>query len=173
MHIPGKSHGYSGLEAIFPSFPKESMKSSAPAVLEIIPAETFPNVNRTFKLDGLENFLKLVKDRNLSQPVLSQIDKSPPYWIQQHLQSKVIQHWIDRVEEIEKHNTTLCKDDRELKWSFTYFKKVPDSSDVVLGEERHLTSKDNDHKAIFSDEYPAPQSLRTVDAEIGLRIRRY
>ena len=29
--------------AVFPSFPKESMKSSAPAVLEIIQAEIFPN----------------------------------------------------------------------------------------------------------------------------------
>ena len=134
-----------------------------------------------FLLKETMSFYKLIYQRNLAQPKLFRINYKSPNWLKQKLQ-KCIEHWKKILEDVNNHNEQQEKEAKaqgravgreelcSLDWSLKENIYNPKSrSFVVLGTEKHLHSLKNAHNAVFGDEFPSPQSLRSVDAQITVR----
>jgi len=112
----------------------------------------------------LDIFKDIIINRNENQSPQRRIVSRPPNAIASAL-DKGWEKWGN----ISKG---AAADAIQMQWvNYPFMPPPPPETCVVLGDERHVRHPDK-HRAAYSPDYPAPQSLRSVDSTIGVQTRR-
>jgi len=121
----------------------------------------------TPKPSEFDKFIEIIESRNRSQIPERQIVSRPPNAIQSALDSGW-EKWA-HISDLAARNG-VDVDWVNYRLSMMYGRPPPPETFVVLGDERHVKDPEN-HKAAYSPNYSAPQSLRAVDSTIGVQTR--
>ena len=108
-------------------------------------------------------FKNIIINRNHNQSPQLRIVSRPPNAIASAL-DKGWDKWGKISYDAEQNGNSM-------QWVNNYNATPPQETFVVLGDERHVRHPDK-HRAAYSPDYPAPQSLRSVDSTIGVQTRR-
>ena len=147
---------------------REAGGSGIPWVTTTSPSEWNRDADRPPEFD---DFIDILQDRNMAQTEERRIRQSPPNAISDIVEGGQGRWELLSTEAREAHDPERP---RQLLWDAP-MRKTTDylahASEVVLGEELHVKQPDQ-HRAVYSPDHPAPLSLRSVDSQIGVEIRR-
>ena len=116
------------------------------------------------KTVDIERAMDLIEKRHQKQPLERQIIQSPENFIRDSLLDPFYSIWMDYCSRAEGEST-------ELRWSNWGRQALPQDEMrwCVFAGELQVGSLND--KAVFSNDYQTPNSLRTTDGEIQVRSR--
>ncbi len=140
---------------------REAVASGIPWATTTSPSMWNSNRNRPPEFD---DFIEILEDRNQAQTEERRIRQAPPNAIHD-----IIEGGQGRWQIL---STDAQAQNREIRWSLNRSPSANpnDPSEEVMGEEIHI-KQPAIHRAVYSPDHPAPQSLRTVDSNIGVQAR--